>query len=197
MKIHIKHVTCVFDWRDTQSFRAWSINTSSSSSSPCYRRNKFDSLDAVCLICGRGTSVLRPKDCPAISFLLTDLQSAVNTSSVLVTAAFGADWVRYCTVCYLRSNIHCHTVLCTTIAGRSMGEKMNEYRVLVVKRGGQRSRRKQGNNFRVYCTEREWLHVEWLLWRKMGTVLNEVVKLEDFVKGINISLLKEERLCFI
>ena len=30
-----------------------------------------------------------------------------------------------------------------------MGEKMNEYMVLVVKRGGQRSRRKQEDNLRV------------------------------------------------
>jgi hypothetical protein len=41
-----------------------------------------------------------------------------------------------------------------------MGEKMKEYRVLVVKRGGQRSRRKQEYNFRVYRTERGWLRME-------------------------------------
>jgi hypothetical protein len=41
-----------------------------------------------------------------------------------------------------------------------MGGKMNEYRVLVGKAGGQRSRRKQDDNFRVYCTERGWLCME-------------------------------------
>jgi len=41
-----------------------------------------------------------------------------------------------------------------------MEEKMNEYGVLVVKPGGQRSRRKQEDNFRVYCTERGWLRME-------------------------------------
>jgi hypothetical protein len=40
------------------------------------------------------------------------------------------------------------------------GKKMNEYRILVVKPGGQRSRRKQEDNFRVECAERKWLRME-------------------------------------
>jgi len=66
----------------------------------------------------------------------------------------------------------------------------------VVKLGGQKSRRKQADNFRVYCIERGWLRMECLLCRRMGIVINKVVKLKDFVKGINISLLTEEGLSF-
>jgi hypothetical protein len=69
MKIHGKHVTSVFDWKDTQSFRAWSITASSSSPFwlPCNPRSKLNCLD----------DVLRDKDCPAISFQVIDQHCAV------------------------------------------------------------------------------------------------------------------------